>query len=41
MEMGGIDITPLQSAETSGSSSELLQLLNSLSIIKFTIKFII
>lgn len=40
MEVGGIHVTPLQSVEMGGSSSELLQLLNYFSIIKFTIKFI-
>lgn len=38
--MGGIHITPLQSLEMCGPSSELLQLLIYFSIIKFTIKFI-
>lgn len=40
MEMGRIHITPLQSLEMGGPSSELLQLLIYFSIIKFTIQFI-
>lgn len=38
---GRIHVTPLHSVDMGVSSSELLQLLNCFSIIKFTIKFII
>ena len=40
MEAGGVHVTSLQSVEMGSSSSESLQLLNNLSIIKFTITFI-